>query len=167
MLQQVGESIKNLDYCNQALEFEKTLSTQFIVLAEYLFNIKEMNLFTPQWESFNEYCMEFKSLSQGSISKLTSIYGKLIVEYDIPKEKIAALGGWSNIAEALPVIKSKADALEWIEKAAVLSRVDLRNEITEKKTGKDMRDCKHLDYYDLRICRVCHSKERIGDSQHE
>ncbi len=161
------ELTKNLDYCTKALEFEKQISTQFITLGEYLYNIRNQNLFLPQWNSFNEYCMEFKSLSQASISKLVNIYGKLIVDYEIPIEKVAALGGWSNIAEALPVINSKEDAEEWVEKAGVLSRVDLRNEITEKRTGMDMRNCEHSDWYEIRVCRTCHDKRRIADSQSE
>lgn len=156
-----------LEYCNQALNFEKEISTKFIVLGEYLYNIQDQNLFSPQWDSFNEFCTEFKSLSQASISKLLNIYRVFIIENNYPKERLAQLGGWSNLAETLPLIKSSNDAEHWLVKAEVLSRNDLRKEIAEHKTGTDMRDCSHENYYDLRVCRICHDRWRLADSQSE
>lgn len=162
---QITNQAKNIDYCTKALEFEKSLSTQFLVLGEYLFNIREMNLYSPQWSSFNEFCMEFKSLSQASISKLANIYQKFVVNYDIPKEQLATAGGWARLAEVLPLCNTKEAAEEWLHKANVLTRDDLRKEIIETRTGKDMRTCDHTNYYSVRICRECHDKERIDDSQ--
>lgn len=157
-------AVKNTDYCKQALEFEKSLSTQFLTLGQYLFNIRENNLFSPQWDSFNEFCMEFRSLSQASISKLANIYKKFILDYEMPAEKLVATGGWASLAEIVPLITSKETCEEWVDKATVLSRDDLRKEITEKRTGKDMRDCAHENYYTVKICRECHDREKIDDS---
>lgn len=166
-LAEMGDAIPNINYCNQALQFEKSLSTQFLTLGEYLFNIRENNLFSPQWESFNEFCMEFRSLSQASISKLANIYKKFVLDYGIPTEKLVATGGWASLAEIIPLIQDQESAEEWIEKATVLSRDDLRKEITEKKTGKDMSQCEHENNYTVRICRECHDREKIGDSMME
>ncbi len=157
-------AIKNVTYCQQALEFEKSLSTQFLTLGQYLFNIRENNLFAPQWDSFNEFCMEFRSLSQGSISKLANIYKKFIIDYDMKPEQLVATGGWASLAEIVPLITSKESAQEWVEKATVLSRDDLRKEITEKRTGVDMKNCLHENYYTVKICRECHDREKIDDS---
>lgn len=164
-LEEVGKPVKNIDYCNQALEFEKSLSTQFLTLGEYLFNIRENNLFSPQWDSFNEYCMEFRSISQGSISKLANIYKKFILDYGIPVDRLVATGGWSSLADIMPIIQDSESAEEWIEKATVLSRDDLRKELSEKRTGKLMANCEHENYYTVRICRECHDREKIDDSQ--
>lgn len=162
---QVGNP--GLNYCAEALEFEKTISTQFLQLGEYLYNIQEQNLYAPQWDSFTEFCNEFRSLSQASISKLVGIYRTYIIDHQFPRERIAALGGWSNIAETLPMVKTKEEAENWLSKAETLSRVDLRKEITEQKTGRDMRDCAHENHYDLRVCRDCHDRWRTADSQSE
>lgn len=159
--------VANYQYCSQALEFERQLSGQFLTLAEYLYNIRENNLFAPQWDSFNEYCTEFKSLSQASISRLIGIYQKFIVEYQVPRERIAALGGWSNIASTLAVVNSKQDAEEWLHKAETLHRDDLRRELTEHKTGRDMRDCAHENFYSVKVCRDCHDRIKIDDSNNE
>lgn len=158
------DNVPDYNYCQQALAFEKSLSTQFITLGEYLFNIREQNFFAPQWSSFNEFCMEFRSLSQGSISKLANIYKKFVLDYAIPTDRLVATGGWASLAEIVPLIQDADSAEEWIEKATVLSRDDLRKEITERRTGKDMRHCEHENNYTVRICRECHDREKIDDS---
>ena len=154
-----------LEYCEEALLLEKSISSQFLTLAERLYTIREQNLFAPQWDSFNEYCQEFKSLSQPSISRLIGIYEKFIVQYQIPKERIAALGGWSNLASTLAVVNTKDEAEEWLHKAETLHRDDLRRELTEHKTGRDMRDCSHDNHYIVKICRDCHDRIKISDSK--
>lgn len=157
----------NIGYCNEALAFEKELSTQFLKLGLYLYTIQEENLFSPQWDSFNDYCQEFKSLSQPSISKLIGIYQTFLITYGYPKERIGAIGGWANLAETLPMIHSAEDADKWLHLAETLHRGDLRREIAEAKTGKNMKDCLHTDFYELRICRTCHDRYRVADSQSE
>lgn len=161
------DNVPNFNYCQQALAFEKSLSTQFLTLGEYLFNIRENNLFSPQWDSFNEFCMEFRSLSQASISKLANIYKRFVLDYGISTDKLVGTGGWAALAEIIPLANTPESAEEWIEKATVLSRDDLRKEITERRTGRSMQHCDHPNNYTVRICRECHDREKIADSQME
>lgn len=156
--------IENLNYCNKAISLEKDISKQFLLLGEYLYRIDSERLYEPQWTSFNEFIKEFKSLSQASVSKLLNIYSRFVIDYQIPEDKLIGVGGWTNIAEILPITKSKEDALEWIDKATVLTRSDLRKEISEKKTGVQMSECKHEDYYVIKVCKICHDKIRLEET---
>lgn len=144
----------NLIYCNDALQLKTSLEQGFIRLGEYLYTIKNERLYEANWASWEEYSLELK-MSQNSINKLIQIYARFILSYGIPEEKVVEAGGWSVIAELLPVIETAEQAEEWLDKAKELTREDLRKEITEKKSGIPMQSCKHLDTYTITVCRGC------------
>ncbi len=151
---------KNLKYCTEALALKSQLEKQYLRLGEYIFNIKEKNLFLPQWSSWSEYCAELK-MSENQANKLIQIYSTFILKYKIPEEKITTVGGWSVIAELLPVINSLEDANKWLESAQELTREDLRKEVKESKSGIQMKSCGHKNTYVIRICRDCGHREEI------
>lgn len=146
--------MENLKYCKKALELKKEIEASFIKLGEYLYEIKNKNLFLPQWSSWEEYYMELK-MSQNTVNKLIQIYETFILKYNLPPENVVSAGGWSVIAEILPVINSKKDAEEWLHKSTELSRSDLRKELKEEVTGVQMASCKHRNTYTITVCRDC------------
>lgn len=145
---------EKLKYCNEALEIEKKLRKGFLVLAQYLYKIREGRFYEPQWSTFEEYMWEFKEISPATISKMISVYENYVVKFKFRPRKLEPIG-WNALYTMLPVIKSKASAQRWIGTALVLSRQDLFKEIKEKRTGVDMSECKHEDFYEIRICRTC------------
>lgn len=147
--------LDNISYCNDALLLKDTIEVSFLSLGERLYNIRERKMYEGQWSSFSEYVMEFKNISEGTASKLINIYQKFVITYGIEPRQIAGAGGWSVIAETLPLVKSKDDAIHWLEQSTLLSRSDLRRTIQEAKTGVDMADCKHEDTYTIEVCRIC------------
>lgn len=151
---------KNFKYCTEALTMKKQIEGQFLTLGKYLYNIKEDNLFTPQWSSWSEFCTELK-MSENMVNKLIQIYKTFIIQYKIPAEKITTAGGWTVIAELLPVINSLDDANKWLESARELTRDDLRKEVKETKSGVEMRHCGHKNTYTIRVCRDCGHREEI------
>lgn len=150
----MAKTNKDLEYCKDALTLKTSLEEGFLRLGEYLLNIKEKSLYEPNWASWEEYSIELK-MSQNSINKLIQIYQTLVLNHGIPEKKIVDAGGWSVIADLLPVIKSKEDAEEWLTKAKELTREDLRKELTEEKTGLPMKDCRHRNTYTIVVCRDC------------
>lgn len=145
---------KNYQYCNDALSLKTTIEQSFIKLGEYLYNIREKELYKPSWTSWREFYTELK-MSSNMADKLIQIYETFVVQYAIPEEKIVTAGGWSTIQEILPVIANKKDAEHWLETAAVLSRNDLRKEVKEVKTNLSEKNCKHKNTYTITVCRDC------------
>ena len=149
----------NLKYCNDALSLRESIENDFLSLGEYLYNIKEHNLFEPQWSSFVEFCFELR-MSQSSINKLIQLHKTFILDYQLPKAEITRAGA-SNLFDVLSSINNKKDAQKWLTKATLLTRQDLRKELTEHKTGIDMRNCKHKDTYHIEVCRDCGERKQI------
>lgn len=145
---------KRYEYCQSALHIEKKIKKGFVVLAEMLYNIREKNLYEPAWSSFQEFSMEFKEISSSTISKLCSVYEKYVIDYKISPEKLYP-AGWTILYQALPLMKSKEDATEFLNKGNILSREDIKKEIKELRTGIDTTKCRHKETYKIEVCSDC------------
>jgi hypothetical protein len=150
---------KNLAYCQKALALKKNIEVSYLKLGEMLYNIRQDRLFEPQWSSFREYVMEFK-IPESTASRLISIYEIFVLKFGFASTQIVEVG-WTNLAATLPQIKTKADAKKWLTTAGQLSQRDLRMELTEAKTGVQMRDCKHPNAVKILYCPDCGFKEQI------
>jgi hypothetical protein len=146
--------IQKLDYCTSALKLKNDLEGGFLKLGEYLYNIKENNLWEASWGSWLEFTWELK-MSMNVINKLMQIHRELVLGYAVNPEYIQNAGGWSVVSECLPVIKSKPDALKWLNHAQGLTRQDLRREIKEQQTGIPQASCHHHNIYTIEICQDC------------
>lgn len=151
--------LQDLKYCNDTLQLKFTIESSFLSLGERLMKIRDERLFEPQWETFGTYVSELK-MSEPSASKLINIYRRFVLEYNIEPQKLLNAGGWSVVAEILPVVKTKAEAVEWIDKMEVLTKEDIRKEILEKKTGITQQNCPHKDTYEIIVCRTCGERMR-------
>lgn len=154
---------KSVAYCTETIERKVQLEVAFLDFGARLMRIRDEKLYAGQWESFEEFCQELKGTSLTSASRLINIYRVFVQEYAIPEAKIAAAGGWTMLAEALPLIKTKSEALHWLHEATHTHRTDLRRTIKEAKTGKSMAKCKHKNTYTLRCCRDCGLREKVAD----
>lgn len=152
---------KNHAFCLETIEFNNRIEGDILALAERYYRISQMRLFLPYWETFEDYCDELKNMSYASVMKLIDIHATFVVSYKFSPARIAKAGGWTKIAEVLPVIKNKKDAEVWLDKAETLSRAHLRAEVNEKKTGIPQITCKHKDFYLLKHCRACRDTESI------
>lgn len=146
--------LQNYKYCTDAIALKNRIESDFMTLAASLYKIKQEELYRPSWTSWEEYREELK-MSENSVNKLIQMHDTLILKYKIPAEKIVNAGGPSVISDLLPVIKTKEEAEDWLAKASVLTRKDLRDEIQESKTGLPMKDCKHKNTYTIVVCRDC------------
>jgi hypothetical protein len=151
---------KNYQYCQYALSLRDGIETQFLLLGKALYEIREKNLYRPQWESFEEYCMELRGFSSASISKLINIYRVFVLEYQIPVKEVSQ-AGWTLLAETLPHVHDNQSAKLWVDRATLLTRTDLVRELKEQKSGKSQSKCKHAEVYMIRVCRDCGERVRI------
>lgn len=155
--------LQNHNYCTKAIKLKNDLETGFIVLGEHLHNIYANSLWEASWDSWEAFVSELK-MSSNHVNKLMQIYRTLVLSYGLKAEHIVTAGGWSVVADILPMITSKKDALKWLNKAQVLTRADLRKEIKEVKTGLPMAQCKHLNKEMIPMCKCidCGDMWRVG-----
>ena len=151
----------NKDFCDTTLQLEQGARVVYLMLGERLNRIRENKLYEPAWSSWHEYCMEFKDLSTGSISKIIAVYKKFIVEFGYEPTELAKAGGWTKLYEISKRVKTKADAEKWLGLAELSSRKDLNDHLIEDEVGIVMSECKHTKTYVVRICEECGDKERI------
>lgn len=155
---------KNYQFCQDTIQLKEDIEGHFLELGHRLYKINNDRLYESGYESFDEYCLELK-MSRGTISKLINIYSLFILKYEFDNKQLAGVGGWTVIAEVLPLIKTKKDASYWLEKASLFSRRDLRIAITESKTGIDQYKCKHNDSFSINICNKCGYKTRLYEKE--
>lgn len=130
------------------------------MLGEELYNIKEKMLWEGVYGSWEEFTVELK-MSNNTINKLMQIYKTLVLSYGLSNEQITTAGGWSVVADVLPMITSKKDALKWLNQAQSLTRADLRKEIKESKTGIVMTQCSHKNTYKIEVCKDCGERYQV------
>lgn len=153
---------KEIDYqyCSKTLELKDMIERSYLVLGERLMKIRDGELFRGQWETFEAFVNDMK-MSKATASKIINIYQRFVVEYGISPERILGAGGWSVVAEALPLIRTKSDAEGWLHSMEHLSRDDVRREIREKRTGISQIKCNHDNSYTIKVCRDCGFKEAV------
>lgn len=123
----------NHEFCNETLELKHSLELHYLEMGRRLLEIRDGQLYKPYWDSFTEFLMELKWSDSSRANRIINIYKKFVQEYNIEPKKLAAAGGWSVLAEVLPVATDKESAEEWIEKAALHPQKELRAEIRDAR----------------------------------
>lgn len=147
--------IVNKNYCQDTLEMEQGARMVYLMLGERLYNIRKSKLYEPFWASWHEYCMEFKDLSVGSISKIIAVYEKFILDLGYSPSELAKAGGWTKLYEISKRVGTKEEAEEWLSLAETSSRQDLGKHLLEDETGVAMAECQHEKTYIVEICEDC------------
>ena len=166
MLKDMQIEVQNLEYCDNTLKLTTHIEAGFIDLGRRLMEIRNKKMYVPQWTSFPEYLDEM-DLSESQASKLINIFQKLVIEHGFSTDELLETKGWAILAEGLPFIKDKESAKELVDLAKIYTVNDMRKHYKELKTGLDMSECKHENYYTIKICRDCGFRESIDDSKYE
>ncbi len=163
--------LENLNYCEETIRLQKYIQENFIELGVRLLRIRNEELWKGgtygDWIGF----LSQAKFSESSASKLMTIVEYLLNQRGIEKDKILAIGDWSNAYELAQVarrLKMPQEELNTlIDKSILLSRKDLKTELTELKTGIPQADCQHTDTYDVEICKECGRRVRIYDEEND
>ncbi len=154
----IVSEIESYNYCEQAIKLKQHAEVTFIALAGHLMKIRDEKLWNAGYTSFEEFLDELK-ISPATASKLISIYQKYVIEYGFTDEELSAAGGWSVLAETLPLIGSRSLAEEWLVKSATLSLRDIRKEALEAKKGiittSTTTTCEHHNKMLIEKCIDC------------
>ncbi len=152
---------RNHTYLAKTIEMKLAIEGGYLVLAQRLAKIREEELYSPEYDNFQGFLDEM-NISEATASKMISIWSRLVVEYEIPKERLIEAGGWSQIAELLPYAKDKDTTIKLLDKIAGLQPGDARRAIREMKTGIEMDKCKH-DWNEIHLkqCKKCGERQKI------
>lgn len=158
----------SLKFCEETIAQKKQLEIAWIELAKKLKEIRDEEMYLGRWENFEDFLQDpSMGMDKSTASKMITIYEKLVVGYKMKPEKIAEAGGWSVIAEVLPVITDKESAEEWVDQCAHLSKNDVRKEVQRVRGCDESGDCKHAQTYQITLCccRKCGNKEIIKTNE--
>ena len=154
MLNEEGQLL----FLNETKELKDKLEIGFLELGRRLLKIRTEELWKAEHTSFVEYCWEL-DMNQSKVSKLITVYQKMISEFKIPADEIASkTGGWSNAYEIANMAKNKEQALSLMDEYSLLKGEGGRQFLYQKRTGLDQTVCQH-DFYLLKVCRKCNLKE--------
>lgn len=146
----------NEKYCMSTLKLKSDLEMGFLVLGEHLYKIRTESLWESSWDSWRAFTDELK-LSKNTINKVIKIYEVFVLKFAFPNDYIANAGGWSLVADLLPVTENgdRKNALHWLHLATQLTRSDIRRELTEARTGIPQLTCQHKHTHQITVCNDC------------
>lgn len=142
-------------FCLETMDLRNKLGLGMIEYSKRLSTIYRQRLWEGKWDSWEEYLFDIKE-DPSVASRLRRLYELMIEEHGFPPERVVKAGGWSRLAEVLPMLKEKQSAEKWLglcERA--MTKTDIRRDYHEHKHGTDMLSCRHENSYLLRICEDC------------
>lgn len=147
--------IKAYEYCEETIKFKNNIEASYLALCARLHKIKTERLFEASFETWEMFLEELR-VDRATAEKMVKIYDLLVLNYKISPAKIEEAGGWSVVAEILPIATSKEEAEEALEYAKGARKKDVRIYVTQKRNGLVVQTmCMHKDTYVVEICREC------------
>lgn len=146
--------ITNYNFCLEVVELKKNIEVAYLLLGEKLGAIRDRQLYSPNWESFEDYLDEIK-INVSVASRLITVYNKFVVEYGLDTRLIAGAGGWSNAYEISRLASGKEEAQRMLEESSLMTPKDVKIRLREQKTGIMQDSCDHADTYTITVCRKC------------
>ena len=149
------QEIKAYDYCQETIAIKSHIENSYLVLCQRLHKIKSERLYEGSYTSWVLFLEEMK-IDKFTAERMVKIYDTFVLKYAISPAKIEGAGGWSVVAELLPISNSKEEAEEALEYATGALKKDVRIYVHQKRHGVSTdKLCTHTDTYLVRICRDC------------
>jgi hypothetical protein len=158
---------KKHNICLAALLAKQDVEQGYLELGKMLYEIKRERYYEAGWESWDEYRQELK-MSEASVSKLLRIYELFVLHYQFTNEILSAAGGWSTVAELLPVISPENTPKKRVQELLGIvtsqTRSDARKTILEVKRGKP---CLHESTHKLVLecCDSCPERWNVTEAK--
>lgn len=147
--------IQAYNYCEETIQLKGELEKGYLGLCARLHKIKTERLYEASYETWQLFLEELK-IDRATAERMVKIYDTFILRFNISPAKIQGAGGWSVVAELLPISNSKEEAEEALDYATGALRKDVRIYVHAKRYGKELEKlCRHHDTYLVRICRDC------------
>jgi len=156
----MGE-VKAFEYCEETINVKKHIEGSYLVLCSRLHKIKEARLFEAGYETWGNFLEELH-IEKHTAERMVKIYDTFVLKYGISPAKIEGAGGWSVVAELLPISNSKEEAEEALEYATGALKKDVRIFVHEKRYGKEStKMCTHEETYSVTICKDCGERWQV------
>ncbi len=149
-------NLTSYKYCNDPIDLVKNLEEGFLMLGERLKKIRDGRMYEPNHETFYDFLVECR-MTESKASKVISVFEKFIEEYGFKPEQLTQIG-WSLLYESIGLIKNKTEAKEMVHELTNRHNKDGRIYLLEKKRGVTQEECKHVDQYQITVCRDCGMK---------
>lgn len=147
--------IQSYEYCEETIKFKQNIENSYLGLCARLHKIKTERLYEASYETWAVFLEELR-IDKLTAERMVKIYDTFVLKYGISPAKIEGAGGWSVVAELLPISNSKEEAEEALDYATGALRKDVRIYVHAKRFGKESEKmCRHHDTYLVRICRDC------------
>lgn len=141
--------MNNANFLRNTVDLVKQIETRFLELGARLFQIRERRFWESAYDSFEDF-LEAAKISAGNASMLAAIHKTYVVDGGVSMERLASVG-YSNLYAAIPLIE-RDGVDKAVEKARLLTRAELREEVREEKHG----ECAHAET--IHICSTCHKR---------
>jgi hypothetical protein len=153
------------NYCEETIALKGQIEGAYLVLCSRLHKIKTENLFlNAGYESWSLFVDDMK-IDKGKADQMVRIYDLLVLEYGIKPKLIEEAGGWSVVAEILPIADSKENAEEALHFAKGALKKDVRLYVRDKKYGTTGTLCRHANTYTVEICTDCGQRHRVFNDE--
>jgi hypothetical protein len=121
------------------LDTKRNIEDSYFRLGELLYEV-HYGGYWQEWgyDDFDSYLMDEVGFHHRKGMYFISIYKKLLIEAQVPKEKLEGIG-WSKAKEVARVA-TKENAEEWVEKARESTVTELVNEVRETKAEEAAGD---------------------------
>lgn len=137
------------DYLRDTIDLVKQIETRFLELGARLYTIKEKELWSGQYESFQEF-LETARINPAHASIWISIHKSYIIQGGLTQKQLVG-AGYTNLYASIPLIEK-----EGVEKALTIASTLTRSEIQQEVRDITHSDCTHE--HTITLCATCHKK---------
>lgn len=148
-------------YCEETIALKNQIEGAYLVMCSRLHKIKSDGLYVHAgYDSWSLFLDEMK-IDKGKADQMVRIYDLMVLQYGIAPKMIEEAGGWSVVAEILPIADSKENTEEALEFAKGALKKDVRLYVRDKKYGTTGKLCAHENHYTVEICTDCGERHRV------
>jgi len=120
------------DFLQQTLILKRSLERDFLELGARLKRIRDERLYEGTYDSFREFLDDAK-LTESFASRLITIHSRFIEQFHMKQDELSDIG-WSSLYQIASYTEDEEEAIELVGLAKRVRRVDLEDEIRERKT---------------------------------
>ena len=126
-------SITPQNFLQETLVLKRNLESNFLELGARLQKIRDERLYEGIYDSFKEFLEEAR-LTESFASRLITVHNRFIAGFHMKPEELSDVG-WSSLYQIAKHTEDEVEAKELVGLAKTLRRVDLEDELRERRTG--------------------------------
>lgn len=120
------------NFLQETLNLKRSLERDFLELGARLKRIRDDRLYEGVYDNFKEFLEEAK-LTESFASRLITIHSRFIEGFHMKHEELSDVG-WSSLYQIASYTQDEDEAKELVGMARQIRRVDLEDEIRERRT---------------------------------